>query len=264
MTTNDIWDVGAIPRRVMHLIFLVDTSGSMDGTKINSLNVAVQEALKDVGEISKNNSDAQIKVAVLEFSNGVQWMYPQPIESESFKWQDLTANGLTSLGAAYSELNEKLSKSQGFMTEPTGSRAPAMILITDGMPTDDYKHSLTKLKGNRWFKSGVKIAIAVGSEDTNVDVLAEFTGNKEAVLTVHNIDQLKRIIKTVSVTASQVASQSASVGIGSRCGSVVPADAQSQSINNITNAIDTDDTLKGVDQGNSTTNSGTDDWDNWG
>ena len=154
MATNDPFALDAVPRRVMPLIFLVDTSGSMDGAKIASLNTAVREALNDVGEISKNNSDAQIKVAVLEFSNGVQWMYPQPIESESFKWQDLTANGLTSLGAAYSELNEKLSKSQGFMTEPTGSRAPAMILITDGMPTDDYKHSLTKLKGNRWFQSG--------------------------------------------------------------------------------------------------------------
>lgn len=262
MATNDPFALDAVPRRVMPLIFIVDTSGSMDGAKIGSLNVAVEEALKDVGEISKNNSDAQIKVAVLEFSSGTQWMYPQPMESESFKWQNLKAGGLTSLGAAYSELNEKLSKSHGFMAEPTGSRAPAMILLTDGQPTDDYKHPLEKLKGNPWFNTGVKVAIAIGDEETNVDVLAEFTGNKEAVLTVHNVDQLKKIIKTVSVTASQVASQSASVGVSAN-GSAAPADAQGQVVDSVTNAIDTDDSLKNVDQGDSTANSGTDNWDKW-
>lgn len=262
MTTNALFAVDAVPRRVMPLIFLVDTSGSMDGAKIASLNVAVSETLKDVGEISKNNSDAQIKVAVLEFSSGTDWMYPQPIESESFKWQDLKAGGLTSLGAAYSELNEKLSKSHGFMAEPTGSRAPAMILITDGQPTDDYKHPLAKLQGNPWFKAGVKVAIAVGDEDTNVDVLAEFTGNKEAVLTVHNVDQLKKIIKTVSVSASRVASQSASVGVSSN-GTPAPADTQSQVVDSVTNAIETDEGLQNVDQGDSTANSGTDDFSMW-
>ena len=261
MEKNNPFELDAVPRRVMPLIFLVDTSGSMDGAKIASLNVAVQESLKDVGEISKNNSDAQIKVAVLEFSSGTQWMYPQPIESESFKWQDLQASGLTSLGAAYSELNEKLSKSHGFMAEPTGSRAPAIILLTDGQPTDDYKHPLEKLKGNPWFKAGVKVAIAIGDADTNVNILAEFTGNKEAVLTVHNVDQLKKIIKTVSVSASLVASQSASVGASA--GGTAPADTQSQVVANVTNAIQNDDDLKKVDQGGSTANAGTDDFSGW-
>lgn len=260
MAMNDPFELEAVPRRVMHLIFLVDTSGSMEGTKIASLNTAVRETLNDVGEISANNGDAQIKVAVLEFSSGTQWMYPQPEPSENFKWQDLEANGLTSLGASYSELNAKLSKSSGFMAEPTGSRAPAMILLTDGMPTDDYKRPLEKLRANPWFKAGVKVAIAIGDKDTNVDVLAEFTGNKEAVFTVHTKDQLKNIIKTVSVTASQVASQSASVGVSANG---APADAQSQLVANMTNAIQTDEALKNVDQGSSTANVGTDDWSKW-
>lgn len=256
---NDPFATDAIPRRVMHLIFLVDTSGSMDGAKIASLNTAVREALNDVGEISRNNSDAQIKIAVLEFSSDIRWMYPQPEDSESFQWQDLQAGGLTSLGAAYNELNNKLSRSHGFMAEPTGSRAPAIILLTDGQPTDEYRHSLDKLNGNRWFKVGVKVAIAIGDEDTNVATLAEFTGNKEAVITVHNVDQLKKIIHTVSVTSSQVASQSASVG-GSANSPATQTDLTKQAADNISNIIDNDPTLN-VDQGDSTVNSGTDDWD---
>ena len=260
MAMNEPFELEAVPRRVMHLIFLVDTSGSMDGTKIASLNTAVRETLNDVAEISANNGDAQIKVAVLEFSSGTQWMYPQPEPSETFKWQDLEANGLTSLGASYTELNTKLSKSTGFMAEPTGARAPAIILLTDGMPTDDYKHPLEKLRANPWFKAAVKVAIAIGDKETNVNVLAEFTGNKEAVFTVHTKDQLKNIIRTVSVTASQVASQSASVSISANC---APTDNQSQMISNMTNAIQSDEALKNVDQGNSKANSGTDNWNNW-
>ena len=148
------------------------------------------------------------------------------------------------------------------MNEPTGSRAPAIILLTDGKPTDDYTYPLDKLKGNPWFRAGVKVAIAIGDEDTNVDVLTEFTGNNEAVLTVHNIEQLKKIIHTVSVTASQVASQSASVGTSDStpCAS---ASLQNQVTASISTAIENDADLQDIDQGGSNANSGTDSWENW-
>ena len=259
---NNPFEVEAIPRRVMPLIFMVDTSGSMGGAKIAALNTAVRESLNEVGEISKNNSDAQIKVASLEFSSDAQWMYPQLEDSESFKWQDLQASGLTAFGAALNELNNKLSKSHGFMSEPSGMRAPAIILLSDGEPTDEYKHALEKIKGNNWFKIAVKIAIAIG-DDANKDVLAEFTGNIESVITVHDIDQLKKIIRVVSVTSSMVASQSASVGATNGSSSVI-VNPNDQVIDSIQNKISADSDLAGVDQGASTTNAGSDDWGgNW-
>lgn len=258
------FEVEAIPRRVMPLIFMVDTSGSMGGAKIAQLNTAVRESLNEVGEISKNNADAQIKVAALEFASNVQWMYPQLEDSESFKWYDLQAGGLTSFGAALNELNNKLSRSHGFMSEPKGTRAPAIILLSDGEPTDEYKHALEKIKGNPWFKIAVKVAIAIG-DDANRDVLAEFTGNIEAVITVHDTDQLKKIIHVVSVTSSMVASQSSSLTTSQTPNGTtsVVADPQKQVVDNIQNTISSDPSLAGVDQGSSTANAGTDDWGNW-
>ena len=257
---TDPWSTDAVPRRVMPLLFLVDTSGSMEGAKIASLNTAVREALNDVGVISHTNADAQIKVAVLEFSSGVDWMYPQPMESESFVWQDLEAGGLTSFGEALQELNKKLSKSNGYMSEPTGTRAPAIILLSDGEPTDEYKHALETIKGNPWFKVAVKVAIAIG-DDANKGILAEFTGNIEAVITVHNVDQLKKIIHTVSVTASMVASQSASAVDTTDSGKPAGlADPTSQVVGKLTDDIKEE---PGIDQGNSTANSGTDNWGDW-
>ncbi len=201
----------SVPRRTMTLFFLIDTSGSMEGNKIGAVNDAVVNVLPMLNDISETNPDAEIKVAALEFSNGVNWLYDEPKLAKDFIWQDVVASGLTSLGAACSELASKLSRSGGFMQSASGSFAPAIILLSDGGPTDDYNSGLAKLKANNWFKSAIKIAIAIG-DDADKDVLKEFTGSSEAVITVHNIDALKQIIRVVAVTSSQIGSKSSTAG----------------------------------------------------
>ena len=97
------------------------------------------------------------------------------------------------------------------MKSASGSFAPAIILLSDGGPTDDYQSGLSRLKGNNWFKAAIKIAIAIG-DDADKDVLKDFTGSSEAVITVHNIEALKQIIRVVAVTSSQIGSKSSSAG----------------------------------------------------
>ena len=250
-------NVDEIPRRVMTLFFVVDTSGSMSGEKICSLNVAAREVMPFISDLSSSNADAQIKIAVLEFSSGTEWMYPQPMDAENFQWRDLEAGGLTDLGEACIELGNKLS-TKAYMTEATGSFAPAIILMSDGEPTDDYKRGLEKLKANNWFKAAIKVAIAIGSE-ADQNVLAEFTGLSEAVLTVHNKEQLKKIIHFVSVTASQIASKSASVGKDD------PETKQEENVEKLKEALDNNSDLQGVDVGTDVPAAGDADWgaDGW-
>jgi uncharacterized protein YegL len=196
-------DIVEIPRRTMTLFFLIDSSGSMAGSKIGAVNGAIEEALPMLRELSEENADAQIKVAALKFSDGVQWLTPAgPIEPGQLHWMPIYANGQTDLGAACEELNAKLS-TKAFMKEATGSYAPAIFLLSDGAPTDDWERGLEALRGNNWFKAAVKAAVAIG-EDADTDMLSEFTGAHEAVL--------KKVIKFVSVRASQVASKSANAG----------------------------------------------------
>ena len=199
-----------IPRRTMVLFFVVDTSGSMDGAKIGAVNTAIEEVVPAIRDVSDENADAQIKIAALEFSSGASWHTPNgPVPAEQFRWNYLGAAGVTDLGAACRALNEKLS-TKAFMQEATGSFAPAIFLLSDGEPTDDWEHELKELKKNNWFKAAVKVAVAIG-DDANKDVLKEFTGTIEAVLEVHNTAMLKKMIKFVSVRASQVASKSSNV-----------------------------------------------------
>ena len=201
----------SVPRRTMTLFFLIDTSGSMEGNKIGAVNDAVVNVLPILNDISETNPDAEIKVAALEFSSDVRWLYDEPKSAKDFIWQDVTASGLTCLGGACAELAARLSRNGGFMQSASGSFAPAIILLSDGGPTDDYESGLAKLKTNNWFKSAIKIAIAIG-DDADKDVLKDFTGSSEAVITVHNIDALKQIIRVVAVTSSQIGSKSSTAG----------------------------------------------------
>ena len=97
------------------------------------------------------------------------------------------------------------------MGDATGSFAPAIFLLSDGEPTDNYKRGLKKLKENNWFKKAIKVAVAIG-DDANKTVLADFTGNIEAVITVHTPEALKKWIQFVSVRASEIGSKSSNAG----------------------------------------------------
>ena len=203
-------EVVEVPRRTMVLFFVVDTSGSMGGAKIGTVHSAIEEIVHELKDISESNADAHIKVATLAFSTGAHWVDSAPVAAENFRWNYLDANGVTDLGEACNQLNEKLSR-KAFMSDATGSFAPAIFLMSDGEPTDNYKHGLEKLKQNNWFKKAIKVAVAIG-EDANKTVLADFTGNIEAVITVHTPEALKKWIQFVSVRASEIGSKSSNAG----------------------------------------------------
>lgn len=253
MSNINPFAVEEMPRSVMPLIFLVDTSGSMSGNKIAALNTAVREALGEVGEISCNCADALIKIAVLEFNTSVRWMDNNLVDAQSFQWQDLTAGGVTNFGEAVKQLGAKLTrKDGGFFEGACSRRAPAFILLSDGGPTDSYKNNLKELRDNRWFEVGAKVAIAIG-DSADTDMLAEFTGSKESVITVHDVDQLKKIIHTVSIHTSTIGTRTSTTGGANTT-------IQSQVNKALQQSVATDPTLAGVDMNGSTVNSGSDDW----
>lgn len=208
--------VEGISKRTMVLFFLIDKSNSMEGSKIGAVNVAMSEVIPEIQQIAEDSADANLKIAVLTFSTGASWMYASTIDAKDFKWVDLNVDAWTDMGSAFSLLNEKLSRKEGFMTDSAGSYAPAIFLLSDGQPTDEYEKPLEELKNNNWFKASMKAAIAIG-DDADKSMLAEFTGNSESVLTVHTPEALRKLIRFVSVTASKIGSTS----------SLTPVDGQS-------------------------------------
>lgn len=208
---NPLAEIGTVTKPNLVVFFVIDRSYSMsiDG-RMNSVNNAIREVipvLKGLG-----GSDADIKVAVLTFSVGAEWMYSEPQDVENFTWNDLEPDGYTDFGAACNELCDKLSRKQ-FMNSLAGYKKPVIILMTDGEPTDDevWPAALARLKQNRWFQLSIKIALAVDAADE--DVLGKFVGSPEGVYKVDNPQKLKNIIKIVAVKSAEIGSRSMPIDI---------------------------------------------------
>ena len=199
----------AVAARTMALFYLFDTSGSMFGEKIGQVNYAMRDIPKIIKDVSDGAPNANVVLAAATFSNDVNWITPQPQSPEDFisTWHDVQAGGLTSLGAALSSLNQKMSR-KGFLGEnPMGYLAPGVIILSDGEPTDNWQNALAALKQNNWFKSAIKIAFAVG-DDANKQILGEICGSQEAVISIDDPEKIRSYIKFVTAAVSKTGTTS--------------------------------------------------------
>lgn len=221
-------NIEEVAARTMTLFYLFDKSGSMSGAKIGQVNYAMKDIPQIIKEVAEGAPNANITVAAATFSTGVEWITPQPQTPDEFinTWRDLQAEGLTSLGAALSSLNEKMSRKAYLGDNPMGYLAPGIIILTDGEPTDDWEKPLAELQKNNWFKNAIKIAFAVG-DDANKDVLAKICGTPEAVISIDDPQKIRQYIKFVTAAVSKTGTTSQAANGGT------PQDAVINQIQNI-------------------------------
>ena len=225
-----------IARQELHLMFVIDNSGSMEGEKLGAVNNAIRDVMSIMPEIQEDTADATIKISALKFSDDAKWVYSTPQVVSEFKWKDLSTEGGTNLSAAYDELSKWLCKKEkGGQMPDIGGVAPILILMTDGMPTSfDWEQHLDSLKKKGWFKVALKYALAIGIDTQEaMDVLSKFTGNPETVLKVYTAEALRKVIKVIAVTASKVKSNSASMGFGGTMGATNNEIAQNEIANKL-------------------------------
>lgn len=198
---------GELASRPLHFIWLVDCSGSMGvGGKIEAVNNAIDEATPAMRQAADENPNAQLLVRAIRFSSGAQWHIAQATSVDTFQWSPLTADGVTDLGKALSEVADQLSMDK----MPSRALPPVLILLSDGQPTDDYKAGLRKLMAQPWGKKAVRIAIAIG-QDADHQCLQEFIGHPEIKpLQANNAERLTQLIKWSSTVVVQQASSPAS------------------------------------------------------
>ena len=179
-----IKDFGAEPIRKKDLVmfYLIDTSGSMDGTMMDCVNDAmlgICDELLDVGSLD-------VRVAALTFDSQCRWINADsPVPAETFKWTPVSGQGHTCcMGQAFRMLNEKLS-CKAWMKQPHESFTPVIILFSNSIPTDDFEGGLEELKKNSWFKYSLKVAFAI-DQQANKEYLEKFTENPELSLITDN------------------------------------------------------------------------------
>lgn len=205
---------GAVARRPLHFIWLLDVSGSMAvAGKIQALNFALEETLPLLREDAADNPGAQMYMRVLTFATAPVWLFRDPVPIESFRWEPVAAvpQGLTELGSALMQLAEPMRElaavGRGF--------APAIVLVSDGKPTHatgpTFADGMAALMAEPWGQASIRMAVGIG-EDADMDSLARFIDHSDRTpLRASNQADLVAMIQWVSRQASRVASRPAEV-----------------------------------------------------
>ena len=207
-----------VARKTLHLLFVVDNSGSMSGERISAVNNAIRDLNSILPDIQDDTADANIMVSALTFAEDAKWVHSEPKSVYDFSWKDVISDGGTNYSLTFDELNKFLSKRQdGGQMPDFGGIAPIIIFMSDGMPTsEDWKEHLDKLNANKWFKNSLRYALAINIEDQEaLNILKEFSGSSDRLLKVYNAEALRKIINVVVVSTTKVQSKSHSVLSGS-------------------------------------------------
>lgn len=213
----------SVPRIVLPIIFMIDTSGSMRGGRIARLNESIRSVL-DILTRKVEHIDSEIRIAVLKYSSSCEWITRGLVGIGDFQWENMNTGGMTDFGAAIRELNSMLSRSALF----AGSSqycVPIIINITDGSSTDNWEKEFELIKQNKWFDVSKKISITIG-DDADIAVLKQFCGTKEGIIRAEDISNLKSLIAAISVSASMMSGVSRNINEIS----VVPNDDWSEEL----------------------------------
>ena len=201
---------GALERKPLHFIFVLDVSGSMlRGGRIQALNNAITEVLPHLRDEARANPHAELLIRVLAFANEPQWIIEQPTPVDQVHWKRLEAvpRGFTELGSALQTLGEALDD----LDESHSAFPPAIILVSDGRPTQSsgvtFAEGLQAVLNNKWGATAVRLALGVG-RDADMHSLRRFIGDEDVpLLRADNPEQLVEYIVWASKAASKVASR---------------------------------------------------------
>jgi len=191
-----------LARRPLHFFLLADCSGSMgaDG-KANALNIAVREMLPHLRNIAAENPHIELLFSSLSFATDVKWHAQVATPIDAVVWADIVPGGFTAMGDALRAVAERTA------VHVIGDRAlaPAIVLVSDGQPTDDFAAGLAALLDQPLGAAAARIAVAIG-RDADRRVLSQFQGGGEPMM-AHNPEQLVRSIRLASTAVTRAASE---------------------------------------------------------
>jgi uncharacterized protein YegL len=153
-------------------VLLLDTSGSMEGEKIEALNTGLK-AFKD--DLVKDTLAARrVEVAVVTFSSTVS-VLQDFVTVDQFNPPILSAAGLTLMGGGIQKALELVrTRKTQYKTNGVSWYRPWIFMITDGEPTDEVpvvQEAARRIKDDEEKKRIAFFAVGVG--EANMTRLGE-------------------------------------------------------------------------------------------
>lgn len=191
-------DFAVTKPRPLPVIILADISGSMgvDG-KIAALNQSLRDMVKSFAAESRLR--AEIHLGLITFGGEARTDLPLTPAHEIQDIQELQACGATPLGAA-------LSLARGMVEDkvliPSRAYRPILVLVSDGLPTDDWEPPFQELKASERAARATRVALAIGN-DADEDMLRAFGNDLEAPLFhANNAAEIVRFFRAVTMSVS--------------------------------------------------------------
>lgn len=186
--------------RPLPVIILADVSGSMlENNNIGALNAALKDFLSTLSQESRLN--AEIHVSIITFGGAKAEVHvPLTPAWQVNQTNDLVALGGTPMGGAF-ELAVEMIENKEII--PSRAYKPTIVLISDGIPTDNWESSFNKLKNSDRAQKASRMAMAIGT-GADKNMLKAFVNDLEAseVFEAHNAKEIHRFFRAVSMSVS--------------------------------------------------------------
>lgn len=198
------WADEASGLQIFPVFLIVDTSGSMNGNRIDAANELVP-AIRDV--CAEDSSVAgMLRLGVLSFDSSARVEVPFGPTSSIDANPVLKASGLTSYGAAFllarDEVDRALSglRADGYQSVVR----PTIFFITDGEPTDDrvtHSAAFDELRTSSYSPN----VFAFGVDGAKIDTLKQFTNRRgfAAVSKDDAVEGLRKLIPQITQSIVQ-------------------------------------------------------------
>lgn len=195
--------VTGVPRQLPVLI-LADVSGSMaHESKIETLNRSVGEMVRSFADLDETSY--QITVGVVTFGGDAARTHYPLTAARDLAWHDMPAAGRTPLGHALTITAELLEDREQV---PSRSAKPVIVLVSDGMPNDDWEGPLERLLAAPRASKAARFAVAIGNDldGEAMGVLERFASDgAEGVFRAENAHRIVQFFSWLTMSVSQQA-----------------------------------------------------------
>lgn len=184
--------------RTLPVIVLADTSGSMgvDG-KIDVLNDSLRRMVSAFRQLSIPGTSVAISVITFGGEEARVHQALEPVESVDLA--ALSAAGRTPMGSAFELATRVLEDKESL---PERSYQPNLVLVSDGIPTDEWQGPLDALNSAPRSGRALRFAVGIGA-DLKLDVLERFAGSEGQVVPASEVEMLTEFFRYVTYTVTR-------------------------------------------------------------
>lgn len=181
------------------VILLLDVSGSMRGAKIDSLYDATIDMIETF--VAAQAKEQIIDVSIITFGDSVELhtSYTPVKELQATGISPFRASGMTPMGTALKMAKDMIDDKQ---VTPSRIYRPAVILVSDGGPTDDWEEPMDRFISDGRSAKCQRFAVAIGA-DADKKVLERFTQDPKMVFFAEDAKDISEQFKTITMSVSR-------------------------------------------------------------